>query len=717
MSSNQDFSNKILLVEFDFDGRTYYTGTEGFASENYYQPIVTTASNITIGNNSGGYMSVNFGNITISNDPKDRNSPFNLHTGSFAKLLNNPNQLIDVRVYWGKQLSALFEGTMYFSSMKEDQMSFVLEAQDFPQNALIERSTDNAEDTSELGNPLASGGNFNSDFNSFAVDFTAELHNWSTTSTADNAIKLTFVNPHGLSVGQVVFLDFVPTDGTDNVDDDIYANNLVRWVEGDTYIVPLGSMSVDSITEDTVVVKTSYPVGSNVGTPNVKGYWTIYNFPSDVAPWFFGKIEKEDGILKHPDTDDNKYWNPLAHNDSSNYISLYDDGILVGTNNPSDVDSTINDSTEYWKLTFNTAELETFKVQYPVTAMYGNGTSPSTTTEFPVLYVGDQVTVSGSVYDSFNGTFQVSSVTGPNQFTFLIYNVGSDVRDAGSDFVVDNSSRVGKNIVRYGNYFGANRLPSEDYIFTRAKTVANEDGVTNIVGEPLVSGMGKHGETLYDFYTWCQSELGVGGFDQTLAPDLNTKKISVAVKSQLKVTELLGKISESTNHICFIKDNVLHVVDLGYSSPQFTTIPSYDIVQAQVTNEYPVSYIETSFSKNVVYDDEWPVNVEDDETVVRVDNVSVGSSETVEAVSKVILDNRTYLQAIMSHKKKAKMSITVNDVRLDMQIGTRVKFSREEEQISYDMIVESINYNFKTLQTQFSGRGSISVIEREGIFQ
>ena len=97
--------------------------------------------------------------------------------------------------------------------------------------------------------------------------------------------------------------------------------------------------------------------------------------------------------------------------------------------------------------------------------------------------------------------------------------------------------------------------------------------------------------------------------------------------------------------------------------------------------------------------------------------MSVGSSETVEAVSKVILDNRTYLQAIMSHKKKAKMSITVNDVRLDMAIGTRVKFSREEEQISYDMIVESINYKFKTLQTQFSGRGQISVIEREGIFQ
>ena len=720
MSSNQDFSNKILLVEFDFDGVTYYAGTEGFASDNYYQPIVTTASNITIGNNSGGYMSVNFGNITISNDPKERTSPFNLHTGSFSKLLNNPNQLIDVRVYWGKQLSALFEGTMYFSSMKEDKMSFVLEAQDFPQNALVEVSTDNAEDTTDLGNPLANGGNFNAGVNSFATDFTAEITNWNAVNSesSPNQVKLNFVNAHGLASGQVVFLDFVPTDGTTTHDQDIYAHKLVRFEVGDSYVVPLGSVTIDSITEKSVTINTNYPDSANVGTaPSVLGYWTLYNFPSDVAPWFFGKIEKEDGILKHPDTDDNKYWNPLAHNDSSNYITLYDDGILVGTSDPNDVDSIIADTSDYWKLTFNRAELETFKQQYPVTAIYGDGSVASSVTQFPALYVGDQVTVEGSIYDSLNGTFQVSNVTSNNSFTYLIYNVESDIRDLTSDFAIDNTSRVGKQITRYGNYFGANRLPSEDYIFTREKTVANEEGVTNIVGEPLVSGMGKHGETLYDFFTWCQSELGVGGFDQTLAPNLATKKISVAVKSQMKVTELLGKIAESTNHVAYVKDNVLYVIDLGYESSSFVTIPSYNIVQAQVSNEYPISYIETSFTKNTVYDEEWPVTVEDDETIVRVDNVSVGSSETVEAVSKIVIDNRTYLQAIMNHKKKAKMQITVNDVRLDMNIGSRVKFSREEEQISYDMIVESINYNFKNLQTQFSGRGQISVIEREGVFQ
>tara|TARA_B100000902_G_C27318329_1_gene922697 strand:+ start:1762 stop:3906 length:2145 start_codon:yes stop_codon:yes gene_type:complete len=714
MSSNQDFSNKILLVEFDFDGRTYYTGTEGFASENYYQPIVTTASNIQIGSSSGGYMSVSFGNITISNDPKDRNSPFNLHTGSFARLLNNPNQLIDVRVYWGKQLSALFEGTMYFSSMKEDQMSFVLEAQDFPQNALIERSTDNAEDTSQLGNPLASGGNFSSGFNSFAVDFTVELHNWSTTSTVDNSIKLKFIEPHGLAVGQVMYLDFVPTDGTDSVDADIYANKLVRFTSGDSYIMPLGSVTITEVSDNDVVVATNYEVGSDVGTPNILGYWTLYNFPSNVAPWMFGEVEKEEGILKHPDTDDNKYWNPLKHT-GTDYIYLYDDGILVGTNDPNDIDTTINDSTEFWKLTFNTAELETFKTSYPVTAMYGNGSIASSTTNFPALYVGDQVTVSGSVYDSLNGTFQVSRVINSNTFTFQIYNIGTDIPSSG--IITDNASRVGKNIIRYGNYFGSDRLPTEDYIFTRKITVAEEEGVSNISGVPLVSGMGKHGETLYEFFTWCQNELGVSNFDYTLAPDLNNKKISVAVQAQIRVTELMGRIAESTNHLCYIRDDILYVIDLGYSSPSIINIPSYNIVSASVTNEYPISYIETEFTKKVVYDENFPITIDDDKTVVRVDNVSVGNSQSVDAVSKVVVDNRTYLQAIMNHRKKAKMAITVNDVRLDIVVGGRVQFSREEEQISYDMIVDSINYNFKSLQTQFSGRGSISVIEREGIFQ
>lgn len=714
MSSNQDFSNKILLVEFDFDGVTYYIGTEGFASENYYQPIMTTASTIQIGSSSGGYMSVNFGNITISNDPKDKNAPFNLHTGSFAKLLNNPNKLIPVRVYWGKQKTALFEGTMYFSNMKEDKMSFVLEALDLPQNALVERATDNQEDTSDLGDPLASGGNFLPSFTSFAVDFTVALENWSTTSTADNALKLTFNQAHGLSVGQIIFVDFVPTDGTDNVDDNINLNNLVRWTLGDgTYIKPLGSMSVETAEEFVVTVKPSHPIGSNVGTPNIQGYWTVYNFPSQPAPWFFGLIDREPGLLKHPDTDDTKYWNPLNHTDTANYIRLYDDGVLVGTNDPSDVDTTIADSTDFWKLSFVKNELETFKQGFPVTAMYGNGIVAGNAM-FPALYVGDAVTIEGSGIASFNGTFQVSQVTSNNHFRFLMFEAGDEIRDSPDAIITDNAPRVGKQITRFGNYFLAGRVPTSDYIFTRESTV--EDGVTNIVGEPLVSGMGRDGETLYDFFTWCLGELDVSTLNSDLAPDLATKKISVAVNSQIKVTDLMGKIAESTNHLCYIRDDTLYVVDLGYESVNFVSIPSYEIINASVDSEYPISFIETSFTKKVVYDDEWPITTQDENEKVRVDNVSVGSSEVVDAVSKVAVDNRKYLQAILNHRKKAKMSLTVNDVNLNYSIGTRVKFSREEEQISYDMIIDNISYNFKNLQTQFSGRGTISVIEREGIF-
>tara|TARA_S200000501_G_C20865700_1_gene761841 strand:+ start:1537 stop:3687 length:2151 start_codon:yes stop_codon:yes gene_type:complete len=716
MSTNQDFSNKILLAEFDFDGRTYYLGTEGFTSENYYQPIMTSASKIQIGSSNGGFMSVNFGNLTISNDPKEKDSPFNLHTGSFAKLLNNPNQLINVRVYWGKQKTALFEGTMYFSQMKEDSMTFILESQDFSQNALVERATDNAEETTDLGSPLGSGGKFAPSFTSFATDFSVELHNWSTTTTGDNAIKATFNEAHGLSVGQVLYMDFVPTDGTDNVDANIYANSLVRWVIGDSYIVPLGSIAVDSVTELEVTFKPNYPLGSNVGTPNIYGYWTLYNFPSEVAPWMFGKVEKEAGILQHPDVDDRKYWNPLKHNDPSNPILLYDDGVLVGTSDPADIDTTIPDSTAYWKLTFNKAELETFKVAYPVTAMFGNGTTPSDTTYFPALYVGDQVTVTGSIFDSLNGTFQVSSVQGNNQFTYSIYNVGDDVTNAGSDILSDNAPRAGKGITRFGNYFGGTRSPTEEFIYTRAITIANEQGVTNISGEALVTGVGRDGETLLEFFTWAQGQLEVTNLDTSLAPDLATKKVGVSVTSQIKVTDLMGKIAESTNHLCYVRDDTLHVIDLGYENPNFITVPSYEIVQGQVSNDYPISYVETSFSKKVVQDEEWPITVTDDNVAVRVDNVAVGSSQSVEAVSKVSIDCRAYLQAILSHKKKAKMTITLNDVNLDILIGSRIKFSREEEQISYDMVVEQINYDFKGMSTQFSGQGSISVIEREGIY-
>ena len=75
-----------------------------------------------------------------------------------------------------------------------------------------------------------------------------------------------------------------------------------------------------------------------------------------------------------------------------------------------------------------------------------------------------------------------------------------------------------------------------------------------------------------------------------------------------------------------------------------------------------------------------------------------------------------FLTAIRDYEKQPLITLSVNDIRDDILIGDRIKFDREEEYASYDFQVMQISFDFEQAQTEFSGKGPVSLIDRTGIY-
>ena len=86
----------ILLVEITFNQKRWYLSEEGYMGESYYSPFLEESPSLELGEVKGGYIGVRLGNLSISNRPNDRFSPFSIFGGGYEKLLSNPSQKIPV---------------------------------------------------------------------------------------------------------------------------------------------------------------------------------------------------------------------------------------------------------------------------------------------------------------------------------------------------------------------------------------------------------------------------------------------------------------------------------------------------------------------------------------------------------------------------------------------------------------------------------------------
>lgn len=118
--------SELLLVEIEFNSKTWYLSEEGYIGENYYAPYLSETPSLELGEVKGGYIGVRIGDLSIANRPNDRFSPFSIFGGGYSKLLANPNQKINVQIYWQQNLrrDSLFDGTMYLSGFDTDSFNF-----------------------------------------------------------------------------------------------------------------------------------------------------------------------------------------------------------------------------------------------------------------------------------------------------------------------------------------------------------------------------------------------------------------------------------------------------------------------------------------------------------------------------------------------------------------------------------------------------------------
>ena len=65
-------------IAMTVSGTTYYVSDSDYASPdgNFYQGLVSQAPVVTMGSTSGGYISVQKGNIILNNTPDDSATPF-----------------------------------------------------------------------------------------------------------------------------------------------------------------------------------------------------------------------------------------------------------------------------------------------------------------------------------------------------------------------------------------------------------------------------------------------------------------------------------------------------------------------------------------------------------------------------------------------------------------------------------------------------------------
>ena len=106
--------SEVLLIEIQFNSKSWYLSEEGYLGQNYYAPYLSETPTLELGEVKGGYIGVRLGDLSIANRPNDRFSPFSIFGGGYSRLLSNPNQRIPVQIYWqqNKLIESIFDGTM-----------------------------------------------------------------------------------------------------------------------------------------------------------------------------------------------------------------------------------------------------------------------------------------------------------------------------------------------------------------------------------------------------------------------------------------------------------------------------------------------------------------------------------------------------------------------------------------------------------------------------
>lgn len=731
----------LLLAVIYFNGKYWYLSNEGYSGEHYYAPYISSSPRLTIGQIKGNYVGVQFGKLTIANVPYDEFSPFSIYSGGYAEILSNPNQLIPLDLYWGEQENPLFTGNMSLDKLDSDNLSFFIENVGFEQNLLDEvRDVD--------------------------ADLITMSYNSISGSIGGTTVTV-IAAAHGLLTGDKVNVSNTSNDSAYDVEkaDITYidANTFTYNTQNSTTLTSAEALGSDLETFEKRVNPFAF------GNVNLKGPLV------KVESLTTNGLSKGDAFanpnLKYsidPADAGEDFYIDTASGDL--HLQLFDDALLVGTTDSNAISQTVY-SIDYIEERGNTAyahitapgttsglvvgdqvdvkrsgsassgdhenvigtkiitSISTNKFTYQIPEEDDFPHTESTNFEATRLtnYFGRiRLPTDDVIYTRFNKGFVPdtekeittadttsgsATVSGLSAADYAKVNVGDAVTGNGIVFGAYVVSKSGSSFVMSD----AATLNQNNIILKLGEASGHE-----LRGTAAITGTSRNGKTVLDFFTFIKNRLyyTIDGQSQYLenidisnAPEAVSEEYQLWQESQVKVIEYAGNIAERSNYIFQIVGKTLKLFKINNTNDEYKVYQNYDVTSASFEMPFPIEAVQSIWEVNTGRISQNTSEIVSEKRSARIDNLNSGEIVEVENVTDSITLQREYLRQRLESDTKVGITLSIGYVDNDVKIGDRVKTIREEEGLSIDMNVRSIEYDFDNLETSLNGEGTLRVIE------
>ena len=154
------------------------------------------------------------------------------------------------------------------------------------------------------------------------------------------------------------------------------------------------------------------------------------------------------------------------------------------------------------------------------------------------------------------------------------------------------------------------------------------------------------------------------------------------------------------------------------NSPGRTNISDEEIISVRYENPFPTQNVQTqmtqfeevgSSSNNnyAFYSDSFTLNSFNSDT-------QMGRTEQVEQMADRIAAQQNYLDAILTSKKKSKVSVRIDSVNRTIKPGDNLTFTEKDAPVTVSsLLVRGITYDLQQEETTFFGDATITTIEVE----
>ena len=203
--------------------------------------------------------------------------------------------------------------------------------------------------------------------------------------------------------------------------------------------------------------------------------------------------------------------------------------------------------------------------------------------------------------------------------------------------------------------------------------------------------------------------------------------MNIYEETQQKLLDFAGAVAKGTNHIFYIRKDseqvdgsgnyrtILYLIDKKHTPSAYHTFDYSKIISSKYKIPHPIAEYVTKFSINVPYSglvgsDSVSRLVKEDKSVT-VKHLDTGKYIGIKTFSKSISVLESMVADILIIDKKRYITLIVADIRDDLRIGDRVKYTMVDDYMTNEFIIREVQYDFKSLQTTIAGDGALGLLE------